>query len=369
MNNHKNVLILDPAGNMWGSERVLLDFIGSGFIQAGSFALCCPAEGPLAEAAVKTGLTVFPYFEANLHKRGKFARFIAAIGLYVSCRKFRADVIYVNQAGATRIALIVGRILGIPVVPHVRLLEDVWYLAELVPSEEQIPHVIVVSEFIGRAFDGSKLKSRVRILYDAYKFSNKTEMGKEISPHITRLCCAGRLVPIKGQHVLIEAVSLLKLEGIFVRLDFFGTSQAGERYEDSLRKLVVDLDLSDDVTFHGFVNDITAEMKKYQVVICPSEIEPLGRVIFEAWDAHCVPIVGAFSGGGAEVISKSGGGVLYLEQTPDSLAAAIKKCLQLTREQREDLVYRGRHWLMAHCNPEVYARRLNQLFSEDGESI
>lgn len=52
------------------------------------------------------------------------------------------------------------------------------------------------------------------------------------------------------------------------------------------------------------------------------------------------------------------GGVLYAEQTPESLAEALKVCLKLSHEEREEMIYRGREWLKVNCNSEEYSRKL-----------
>ena len=76
--------------------RVLLDFLGSHLAQKRNIALCCPPGTPLANAAKLIGIPVFPFFIANLHEKGKFSRLRAAIGLFNACRRYHADVIYVN---------------------------------------------------------------------------------------------------------------------------------------------------------------------------------------------------------------------------------------------------------------------------------
>ena len=352
------IMILDPAGNMWGSERVLLDFLGSDSVKARSIALCCPPGSPLASAAKQIGIPVYPFFIADLHEKGKFSRLRAAIGLYKACKQYKTDVIYVNQAGASRIALLVGRLLKIPVIPHVRLLEDVKYIEGLHTTDRAMPRVLVISKFIGDAFDNIEIKQRVTVLYDAYAMAKSPGLNLISFQTSTEFCCAGRLVPIKGQDVLIQAIAELIRSGVRVSLNLYGAGLPGRSFEAELVKLVEKLDLNSQVLFHGFVSDIPAEMHRHRAVICPSHIEPLGRIIFEAWDSACLPIVGAFSGGAAEVVNASQGGLLYSEQTPESLADTIKLCLKLSAQEREEMIARGRRWLREKCNPEEYSRTL-----------
>lgn len=354
-------MVLDPAGNMWGSERVLLDFLGSDSAQKRNIALCCPPSTPLANAAKQIGVPVYPFFIANLHDKGKFSRLRAAIGLFKACKQYKADVIYVNQAGASRIALFVGRLLRIPVVPHVRLLEDVKYIEGLRAADRAMPRVLAISKFIGDAFEDIEIKRRVTVLYDAYAIEKAHELTSCSSEVSTEFCCAGRLVSIKGQDVLIQAMAEIIRTGLSVSLNLYGTGLPGQSFEAELVSLVEKLGLNLQVSFHGFVSDIPAEMRRHRAVICPSQIEPLGRVVFEAWDSASLPIVGSFSGGAAEVVNASQGGLLYSEQTPEALVAVIKKCLNLSAQEREEMIARGREWLQVNCNPEEYSRKLLEI--------
>jgi hypothetical protein len=81
-------------------------------------------------------------------------------------------------------------------------------------------------------------------------------------------------------------------------------------------------------------------------------------VILEAWDAGAVPIAWMGSGGPAEIIEVSGGGLLYGEQTGESLGLQIRRVIEFEPEQRQALVERGRAWLSQNCDPVRYATRM-----------
>ena len=88
--------------------------------------------------------------------------------------------------------------------------------------------------------------------------------------------------------------------------------------------------------------------------MCPSHREPLGRVIFEAWDAGVVPLACEASAGAAEVIGAADGGILYAEQSPELLAQALQVALRLPREETIRLVTNGRSWMRGQCDPARY---------------
>ena len=363
-NTHVKIMILDPAGNLWGSERVLLDFLRSYEGEQKEVALCCPPHSPLVEASEALGITVYPYFEGMLHEKSKLARLGAAIGLIRACRKHQADIVYVNQAGATRIALFAARLLRIPVIPHVRLLEDVEYIESLNVSNRVMPKILVISKFIAEAFRMEGGRNRIECLYDAYKMHGGDEKGRAFFSSPTKLCCAGRLVSSKGQDILLYAMAELRDQKVDVFLSLYGEGLPGESYEADLLRIVKERNLSSSVSFRGFVENIPHEMKQCRAVICPSQIEPLGRVVLEAWDSSTLPIVYRHSGGAAEIVAASEGGILYDEQTPNSLARAIVDCLALPEDARLEMISKGRRWLRHNCEPVSYASKVQEILNK-----
>src|SRR5450432_4426431 len=97
----RRVLIVEPAGNLWGSERVLLDFLDQAIKSEWQIAVCCPANTPIIPALTGLGVPVFPAFIANLHLKPRAYRLMAAVRLFFVAARFKARLIYVNQAGAT----------------------------------------------------------------------------------------------------------------------------------------------------------------------------------------------------------------------------------------------------------------------------
>lgn len=356
------IMALDPAGNLWGSERVLLDFLGARATAGHCVALCCPPNSPLAGKVQRTGIRVFPSFQANLHNRGKGARLWAMLGLLGACIRHRSQLIYVNQAGASRIAVAVGGLLRLPVVPHVRLREDVEYIESLNAVAGRMPEIIAISNFIGGAFTRPEIKSRVRVLYDAFA---PAAFGQEIvhgnGPR--HLVCAGRLVPVKGQDLLATAAVELRRRGVGFSLDFLGEGIPGDHFGADLRE-IVGSEQGANVRFRGFVDNVVERMESAWAVVCPSRTEPLGRVVFEAWSAGSLPVAMAGSGGAAEVIAASGGGLLCDDMSAPALAETLMECLQMDSDDRRLMIERGRKWLHANTDCEQYSSRMLELFRE-----
>ena len=142
------VLIVEPAGNLWGSERALLDVL-AGRPQA-AFAVCCPPATPIVAELNKLSIPLLPFFVAGLHLKSRWARLRAALGVLRACLRFRPDVIHLNQAGCYRVAMLAAMLLRLPIVAHVRLFEDAGYLARCAARRGRLRAIIAVSNSIAR---------------------------------------------------------------------------------------------------------------------------------------------------------------------------------------------------------------------------
>jgi glycosyltransferase involved in cell wall biosynthesis len=165
----------------------------------------------------------------------------------------------------------------------------------------------------------------------------------------------------------LQAISHLKEEGTPVHGHFFGTGDGGDSFSLELAKLVDRLGIADQIDWHGYQEEIPSRIAAAAVLVCPSHVEPLGRVVFEAWDAGTIAVAWAGSGGPAEVIKASQGGFLYTEQTGKSLARTLQSVLELSPSARQQLVDRGRRWLSRNCSPAAYGERMLAHWREAGK--
>jgi hypothetical protein len=357
----RRVLVVEPSGNLWGSERALLD-LATGLTDTGwRLGLCCPPNTAMLQLAHSKFDEVFPYFIAHLHRKTKWNRAIALLQLVRAIRTFKPDLIYVNQAGVTKLALTAARITRHPLVTHTRLREDVDYLLPML-TQSRVRHAVCVSDFIRGCFEpkaGADKLKLITALYDCYEMANT--QPKVQAENQNRVICIGRIESNKGQDVLVAALGQLgdKIPGLHLRL-------LGAINEDSfsmqLRAEVQRLNLSERVEFVGFSSDIWPHFTASDFLVCPSHVEALGRVIFEAWDAGIVPIAYAGSGGPAETIAASNAGILYDHQDPSCLADAIFAAYEMPARVRSEMVERGRSWMKENLDPTACAMMIANVF-------
>lgn len=139
-------------------------------------------------------------------------------------------------------------------------------------------------------------------------------------PHEAALLLfAGRLHPVKGADVLLEAMAALPPH---VHLLLAGSG--GE--EAALREQAERLGLAARVHFAGWVNNITPLCAAADIFVVPSRSEPLGNVVLEAW-AHGMPLVSSAAEGPVQLVSPGENGLLVPVGDAPALAAAIGSIL------------------------------------------
>lgn len=116
---------------------------------------------------------------------------------------------------------------------------------------------------------------------------------------------ATMVTPLKGLHVLLRALSIVKMYYPNVELRLAGDVQVGLRvggYAKMLNKYICNNDLGANVTFLGALNteDLIKEYQSAAVVVNPSSVESYSLVVAEAMHIGS-PVVASFVGGMAEL--------------------------------------------------------------------
>lgn len=350
------VLILETSGNLWGSERALLDLIDSA--PGLDIAVCCPPRTPLQAELDRRGVRTFPHFIAELHRKPRLRRLQAAFGLLRACLAFRPDVIHLNQSGAYRVALPAATLVGARVVSHVRIFEDAAYLAGQRPDPRRLAGVIAISDAVEAEIRGHPALDAIAVhrIYDAYAPAPAAPSGER---RRERIACVGRLTPVKGQAVLIEALADADAFPKGAECLMAGDGEPG--HVAQLKALEKPGGVP--IRWLGFVGEVADVLRTCGVLACPSRREPLGRVIFEAWDAGAVPVVFAGAGGAAEAVLAAGGGIVYDQQTPAALRDALRRAVSLPEPEAARMVENGRAWIAANCALEPYGRAITAVFT------
>ncbi len=137
-----------------------------------------------------------------------------------------------------------------------------------------------------------------------------------------RLVFAGRLQPLKGAHLLVEALSLLA-EDLQVELLIIGQDTAG--YGDRLLKQVQQAGLQERVRFLAPLSawDLASQFRQADIVACPSSSETFGLVALEA-QACGTAVLASDVDGLRSAVQDSYSGLLVQPRTGQAWAQAIE---------------------------------------------
>lgn len=169
------------------------------------------------------------------------------------------------------------------------------------------------------------------------------EAGHERSPILLGV---GRFdEPHKRFSLLIRAFEMLSKDFPEWKLKLVGDGP----YWDYYRALTGQLGLAKRVEFTGSVADTGAHYADAELLCMPSRYEGFGLVLAEA-AAYELPLVGFSSCVAARMLIAPGGGALADEDTPASLADALRPLMAMSTEQRRAMGRRAKDFFM-----ETYA--------------
>ncbi|MBN2656316.1 MAG: glycosyltransferase family 4 protein [Spirochaetales bacterium] len=173
------------------------------------------------------------------------------------------------------------------------------------------------------------------------------------------ILCLGRLVPAKGQHILIKACFDLKKRGI----DFHTTIVGGGSDRESLEKLSAASGLTDDITFTGPVSrtEVLDFYRNTHIFVLPSFAEGVPVVLMEAM-AMGVPVISTNITGIPELITHGKEGLLALPSDHIGLADQIA-ALANDRDLRMALGRNGREKVIAEYNLNLNTKDMADFFS------
>ncbi len=173
-----------------------------------------------------------------------------------------------------------------------------------------------------------------------------------------QILCVGRLVPAKGQHILLRAVTSLAAEGRNVLLRYVGDGPD----RASLQAEVARLNLGSVVRFEGSVNQdrIREFYASADVFALASFAEGIPVVLMESM-AMEVPCVTTWITGIPELIRDGVDGLLVAASDEAGLADALRR-LQDDPELRQKLGKAGRARILEAYNLPVNVERLAVVF-------
>lgn len=205
---------------------------------------------------------------------------------------------------------------------------------------EKLDHVVGVSklcvEILQNQFPDMKEKFiELPNLTSSEILKNKAKefYPQEFEADRLKLICVGRLIPLKGFDMAIQAASILKKKGIDFQWFILGN---GELW-DSLHEQIEQHDVADCFHFLGIRDNPYAYMVNADIIIQTSRFEGKSMVLDEA-KILGVPIVSTNYSTVYDQVHENEG--IIVDMTPEAIAAGIETMIQEKKQYRAYLCSR-----------------------------
>ena len=288
-------------------------------------------KGKLTQKIESMGIKVF-----TLDMNGPFdikaARKIAQIS-----KNENVDIIHTHFLRENMLAVFSKVFHKIKVI---RTWHYIWYfsfISKIIyrPFLKKTDSIICVSNMTKKSLEDQHIKANnLKVIYngiDLSKYGNMTcDFSKmsfiskySLDGTVPILSVVGRLSKEKGHEFLLKALMLLKKDEVSFKCIFAGDGE-NKQY---LEKKVKDYELTGNIVFAGFVEDVSEIMKFSKIGINPSKTEAMGISVVE-YLASGIPVVATKVGGVPEIIEDGINGYLVDYGNVNQLKTAIGKLLE-----------------------------------------
>lgn len=281
--------------------------------------------------------------------------------------KRRIDVVLALNVNESPAAVLSGWFSGRP--------SAVWFQDSLIsPSKarsyllHRADAVAAISKYMHDKVQQIRPKGRIEIIpngvdpdqFDPGRVSSDLRARLKIAPNELVLGMAGRIMDLKGQMELIQALVVLKEKGLRPHVLFAG--RAKEDYQEALEAALREHGLTDRVHFLGFQREIAEVLAALDVFVLLSLNESFSIALAEAM-AMEKPCIYTPVGGVRELAGEEKVGLAVDRSNPGQIADAILQ-LASNPELRISMGRRGRERIVRNFTLDRQARGFEEFLLE-----
>lgn len=306
------LLLAITKSNWGGAQRYVYD-IASHFNNDKHFevVVLIGGDGDLIKKLEDSKIRVIkiPYLKRDINFFNDIKSFF---WLYKTLQKEKPDIFHVNSSKMGLLGASLGRLCGIK---KIIFTAHAWPFNEIRPRYQRFifrilsiatvifsHKTIAVSQDIINSLRAPKYITNKMVLvysgietsrlYDENLFFEKLGIPKKEGPHIVSI---GELHMSKGYDRAL--IALAQCKNLKWTYHIIGTGDKKEYLE----KLITQLDLTNRVYLHGFIENASLYLNNFDIFLFPSRTEALGYVAIEALFTK-LPIIASNAGGIPEVL-------------------------------------------------------------------
>jgi len=379
----KTLLFLESLSDVAGGQKVFLD-LAKGLREKYNVAALLPGAGPLAAHLDQLGIRyhlapmgnyslVVKNF-ADVWRYGARLPFLIWLVLRL-IRAEKVDLVYANSARTFVWGTLAAALAGKPMIWHLHsILADGKTIALLsnLGKSAAVKRLICVCEAARSQFSG--LRSKSVTIYngiDTTYFRPMPELGLEVkqelglAPSGQIVGIIGDLIPLKGQHIFLNAARRIAdqfQDVVFLIVGSVRVNKESVDYEAELHRLTRDLGLESRVIFMGYRSDIHRIINALDILIVCSSTEATSLVLQEAMMCGR-PVVSSRVGGIPELIQDGFNGFLYDFGDDEELARQMLRLL-LDRNLMTSIGQNARHLAETRFDAGLFLRGIEREIAQ-----
>jgi glycosyltransferase involved in cell wall biosynthesis len=322
----------------------------------------------LKSQGLRAHITKFPPLKHLLFNHREFIKLIGILKIE------QVSLIHVNGSRACFYASLAGRILGIPVIWHVReTIKDYFYYDGLLALLAN--QIICVSNGVkSKRFKrfGALIGRKITVIYngvDTVKFSIKTSKKKDIrkklgiDPKVALLGIIGNIIPLKGHDFLLKGFlkAILMNPDLPLQLLIIGRKTDSEFYQ-KIKNYISKNNLNKNVIIAAYSPNVSEIFAAIDILALPSQREGFSRTLIEGMSAG-LPVVGTNLDEIQEAVSDKNKDFLVEYDDTEMLAALIVKLVQ-NKQYRVDIGMQNRNRIIDFFQISKHARLIEKVYNE-----
>ena len=350
------ILVVEPAGNLYGSELYLLDLLRGLDKTRFAVEVVLPRDTPLIKVLEASHIPALPLLEPPRSGVGKLQKLSAYARLLAHMVQASPHIVFINQAGILRPLALLSSPLRIPLVCNVTTIEDALWVRAHPNAQRNVRAFVCPSEFVRESLRTPS--DRTSVVYNGYRRKGMSILPKARSG-IFVAGIIGRICAQKGHIFLIEVAARLKAsKQDAIRFVFIGDA-ASDMERAAFQARIRAAGVEDRIEWRGYCENIAAELARLDLLLMPYQGDTFGRTLSEAAEAQ-VPVLLADSGGPAELARRFGLGVLFNLNDIDEFMQRLHEIINHYDEVKSDFVAGAQH-LLNGLEPMAWTRVLESI--------